>query len=204
MNRFGWENIYILDDSIPNPYSIGGKTPCVDGFHPYMSQMRFWGHLDAKDFILLSGASGFAALQTFNEWLHGKDFFMEQGTAEHRMARTFKDVCFPYLHPEILNLFMSLPSELKNITDSRINRDKLRTDLCAILGALDGIPMPRSHYNLNITQQMQEQILGLYQQSVFYRDFKVELDRQNIFRNVNGFDSCLWSFAVTVYDQLFT
>lgn len=204
MEHFGWKNIYILDDSKPNPYRIGGKTPCVDGFHPYVSQMRFWGDNDPQDSILLSGASGFAAFQTFDEWLHGKDFFLEQGTAEHRMARAFKDACFPYLHPDVLNLCMSLPAEFKNIKDNRINRDKLRTDLCAMLGALDGIPMPTSRYILNITPKLQEKMLDLYYQSVFYRDFKVGIDRQDLFKNVNGFNSCLWSFAVTVYDQLFT
>lgn len=202
MERFGWTNIHMLDDSGPNPYKIGNSFPSVDGFYPYTSQMRYWGELDPKEYILLSGAAGFIFHGKFENWVHGEGYFCERGEAKHRMARIFKDACYPYLHPEVMHAVMSIPTCLKNIPDSRLRRDKLRTDLCQRLGALEGIPMPPSYYNINFTPELKQQMLDLYYSGRFYKDYLAPMDEKELFDNHVGFHSRLWGFAVTVYDNL--
>jgi len=202
MKRFGWTNIYMLDDTGPNPYKIGNSYPPVDGFYPYTSQMRYWGELPPSEYILLSGAAGCTFFRKFEDFVHSEGYFCERGEAEHRMARIFKDVCFPYLYPDVLHAVMSIPTCLKNIPDPRLNRDKLRTDLCQRLGALDGIPMLPSYYNINFTNELKEQMLELYYSGRFFHDFHAAMDKDKLFEDHVGFFSRLWAFAVTVYDNL--
>lgn len=96
---------------------------------------------------------GESLLYPFNIWKHSYGYFCERGEPLHRYANIFYDVFFPYLQKEVLNVTMGIPELFKNIPDSRISRDRIRTDICDMLGVLD-IPMPRSFYNINFTPQL--------------------------------------------------
>jgi hypothetical protein len=112
-----------------------------------------------------------------------------------------KEVFFPFLSYEMLELTMAMPSAWRNVKDTRINRDKVRTDLVDRLGLLN-IPVDNAYYNLNVTKGRKKQMMDLYNKSRFKIEYDVDLDFEDLFKNANGWNSRAWSFAVTVYENL--
>lgn len=202
MNKLGWRNVSVIDDSVPDPLDAGLETPCVDGWYPYINQIRFWGERDPSRYILLSGAEGETLLRTFDEWIFSYGFFSDRGESVHRLARHFKGIVFPYLTHEMLKVTMRAPKSWKNVADSRLGRDKIRTDLAARLG-VDDIPIPKSFYTFNFSEERKELMLASYNKSQFKIKFGIEIAADALFSAPGGYESKLWSFAVTVYEKLY-
>ena len=118
------------------------------------------------------------------------------------MATQFKDVFLPVLSKDMVAIMSSIPNSLKHIKDPRMDRDKLRTDLCEILGLAD-IPMPISNINWNISVKRKKQMIDLYNKSQFKKDFKIDINFDNACSTPHTFDSKVWAFAVTVYEKVF-
>lgn len=201
MKKCGWENISIHDDSVQDAYNVGIPDFCTDGWNPYTSQMKFWGNINPSEYVLLSGAEGETFIKTYQDWVHNRGFFLERGESIHRLGRIFRGVFFPFLTHDMLSLTMSIPKRLKSIPDGRLNRDKLRTDLVEKLGLLN-IPVDMARYNFNFSEGRKREMISLYNKSRFKRDFDVEIDFDDLFKNCNGWNSKCWSFAVTVYEQI--
>lgn len=202
MNRNGFSNISIHDDTRPNAYDVGVSSRSVDGWNPYPSQMAFWGDIDPSQYIFLSGGDAASFQLPYQRWIHERAFFVERGEAVHRLAKTFKGVFFPFLSKQLLKSTFSMPNEWRNINDKRLARDKIRVDLVARLGLLD-IPIENACYNFNFSDDRKRQMISLYEQSKFKREHHVEIDVDDLFKRPNGWNSRAWAFAVTVYEQLF-
>jgi hypothetical protein len=201
MKAGGWENFIINDDSGPNAFDVGVQEFSVDGWNPYVSQMKFWKGVDPSEFILLAGAEGETFFLPYEKWVHARSFFVERGESIHRLCKVFKGGFFPFLSYEMLELTMAMPSAWRNVKDTRINRDKVRTDLVDRLGLLN-IPVDNAYYNLNVTKGRKKQMMDLYNKSRFKIEYDVDLDFEDLFKNANGWNSRAWSFAVTVYENL--
>lgn len=201
MKAGGWENFIINDDSGPNAFDVGVQEFSVDGWNPYVSQMKFWKGVDPSEFILLAGAEGETFFLPYEKWVHARSFFVERGESIHRLCKVFKGGFFPFLSYEMLELTMAMPSAWRNVKDTRINRDKVRTDLVDRLGLLN-IPVDNAYYNLNVTKDRKMQMMDLYNKSRFKIEYDVDLDFEDLFKNANGWNSRAWSFAVTVYENL--
>ena len=203
MRRFKFDNISILDDAKEDAYSICSSDICVEGFYPYDIMMKFWGEkINPQEYILLSGAEGETLLRTFTEWVHSHGYFSSRGDAVHILAAQFKDIFFPYLTKELLKISMLIPKNLKNIKDTRLSRDKLRTDICEKLGTAD-IPMQSSHYNFNFSAYNKKTMMDKYLASQFYKDFKFSLNPDELFTSNSSFSAKMWAFATTVYERIF-
>lgn len=206
MNRFRWKNVSILDDSVADVYDVGTNEISVNGWYPYDSQMKFWGDINTKNYILLSGAEGETLLRPFDIWKNSHGFFSNRGESIHFLANKFKDVFFPYLTKDMLNITMKIPHFYKNIPDNRIGRDKIRSDICELLGVLD-IPMPKpvpgSYYNFNFSSDRKKMMIDLWNKSRFKKEFDVEISYEDLFSRHNTYSSKMWGFAVTVYEKVF-
>lgn len=195
-----WTNISVLDDSRPDVYDIGRTDLPCEGWNPYTYQIDFWGGLDPTRHVLLSGAQETYSVP-FDHWLYARSFFGTRGESIHRMASAFEDVFFPFLSYPMLEMTMAMPAQWKNLPDPRIGRDKLRSDLVARLDLID-IPVQKAAYRFNVSPGRRRAMLSAYENSRFRRRYGIALDENDLFRNWNGWNSCLWSFAVTEYEVL--
>lgn len=201
MEKCGWSNISMHDDTRPNVYDVGIDSYSVDGWNPYASQMKFWGDIDPSEYIFFSGGEAGAFQLPYSEWVHSRAFFVERGEAIHRLAKIFKGIFFPFLSRPVLDLLLAMPDEWRNIKDPRIGRDKIRGDLVEKVGLLD-FPVEKARYNFNFTEDRKKQMINLYEKSKFKKDCNVELNYENLFSKHNSWDSRAWAFAVTVYEKL--
>lgn len=202
MRRCHWKNISILDDSVSDPYDAGVPDISVDGWYSYNLQLKFWGTINPKDYILLSGAEGETLLRTFDQWKHSHGYFSNRGESVHKLANIFKDIFFPYLQKEMLSITMSIPSHIKNVHDNRMGRDKIRTDLCKMLGVHD-IPIQNFYYNFNFSNDRKKLMLDLYHKSKFKKEFNIKINSDELFKSPHNFSAKVWGFAVTIYENLF-
>ncbi|MFS2112995.1 hypothetical protein [Herbaspirillum frisingense] len=196
----GWTNISVLDDSGPDVYNVGRTDLPCEGWNPYTYQIDFWGTHDPSRHVLLSGAQETYSVP-YEKWLHARSFFNTRGESIHRLATVFEDVFFPFLSYPMLALTMAMPAQWKNIPDPRIGRDKVRSDLVARLGLID-IPVQKAAYRFNVSPARRRTMLVAYETSRFRRRYGIVLDEKDLFANWNGWNSCLWSFAVTEYEVL--
>lgn len=196
----GWTNISFVDDSQPDVYNIGRLDIPCEGWNPYTYQMDFWGDLDPKEYVLVSGAQETYSV-SYEKWLYDRSFFNTRGESIHRMANVFQDVFFPFLTHDMLDITISMPKEWNNIRDPRIGRDKVRSDLVERLGLID-IPVQKAAYRFNVSPDRRASMLDAYEKSKFKKNYGIKLDEYDLFNDWNGWNSCLWSFAVTVYEPL--
>jgi len=207
MKMGGWDNFIIKDDFMDNAFDVGEEGTSVNGWNSYMSQSKFWkgirgkGDINRSEYIFLSGADSYAFEATYDKWVHARTFFSDRGESIHRLSDIFKDTLFPFLTYEILNLNFMIPPEWKNIPDPKINRDKIRTDLVGKLGLLH-IPAQTLSYNLNFTEDRKKKMINLFNKSKFKKDYKVEIDFNDLFKNRQSWSARAWGFAVTVYEKL--
>ena len=203
MKRFKFDNISIVDDAREDPYDICSSDICVEGFYSYGIMRNFWGKdINPQEYILLSGAEGATLVLTFTEWVHSHGYYSSRGDAVHTLASIFKDIFFPYLTKNLLSIAMSIPPKYKNIKDTRISRDKLRTDICEKLGVVD-IPMQKADYRCNISTNTQKIMMNKYTASRFYKDFNITIDPGELSTSPGSFSSKMWAFATTVYERIF-
>lgn len=201
MKKFRFENISILDDTIEDVYDISTTQLCADGWYPYDGLMKFWGNINPAEYTLLSGAEGETLLRPFNEWKHSHGYFSNRGESVHRLANIFNDTFFPYLTKEMLSITMIIPDKFKNIQDTLLDRDKIRTDLCKILH-VDDIPMPQSYYNFNFSDAVKAHMKNRYIESAFYKKYQFDLNWDQLFAKHTCHSAKAWTFAVTVYEKL--
>ncbi|BAO94086.1 hypothetical protein [Caballeronia insecticola] len=196
----GWTNLSFVDDSQPDVYNIGRLDIPCEGWNPYTYQMDFWGDLDPREYVLVSGAQETYSVP-YERWVYASSFFNTRGESIHRMANVFQDVFFPFLTHDMLNITMSMPREWKNIKDSRIGRDKVRTDLVERLGLIH-IPVQAASCRFNVSPERRQTMLDAYERGKFKKNYGIQLDEDDLFKVWGGWNSCLWSFAVTVYEPL--
>jgi hypothetical protein len=200
MKRGGWTNYTIMSDEGDNPYEIGFPDIPTYGWHSYTNQMKWWKGFNPKDYILISGAMGEIIQWEFNKWYYTGTWFMTRGEIIHKMQKLFKDVVFPMLSEEVLNVSASSPREWKNIFDPRSGRDKTRTDLTELLGLVD-IPFSDCRYNWNLSEAHKADMLANYYSGQFYKDYKMIIHPfNNPIHLIN--DAMAWGFGVTIYDKL--
>lgn len=195
-----WTHISLVDDSQPDVYNIGRLDMPCEGWNPYTYQLDFWGDHNPSEYVLLSGAQETYSVP-YDRWVYDRSFFNTRGESIHRMANVFQDVFVPFLTHDMLDLTVAMPNEWKNVKDPRIGRDKVRSDLVERLGLID-IPVQKAAYRFNVSPERRASMLDAYEKSKFMKKYGVELDEADLFKDWNGWNSCLWSFAVTVYEPL--
>jgi len=202
MQRGGWDDWFIHDDTISDAYDIGRTDISVDGWYPYTCQTNFWSEIEPKKYTLIAGVAGDAYQYPYNTWIHRYEYFGDRGETLHRQSRIFDGVFCPFLDVKLLKLLMSMPSQWRKVPDTRLGRDKLRTDLVARLGMLN-IPINNPCYNWNISPTRKKDMLLAYDSSKFKQDYKVKLDIKQLFENpIRSNESRIWAFATTVYEKV--
>ena len=201
MKRLKFSNVSVFDDTVLDCYDVGRSDTPIN-FYPYSGQMKFWGKFNPKEYILISQGEAAVFDYSWKNFLHLCTYFSQRGEQVHYLATLFEDVFFPTLTKDVINIMSSVPDSLKGIDDPRIDRDKLRTDLCEILGLVD-IPMQKSYINWNISEKRKKQMIDLYNKSQFKKDYKFNINFDNACSTPHTFDSRVWAFAVTVYEKIF-
>lgn len=201
MKRVRFKNLSILDDTVDDAFDVGTDEIPVN-FYPYDGQMKFWGKYNQSEYTLISTAEGEAFQYSFASWIHRCGYFSNRGEQINILSNMFNDAFFPLLSKDMISIVLSIPDKFKGIKDVRINRDKLRTDLCELLGVVD-IPMPKSYYNFNLSYDRKKLMIYLYEKSKFKKDYNINLNFDKVFKYCNTFEAKVWGFAVTVYERIF-
>ena len=216
MKKSGWEKSqYSCWEHSPDDfYDIGKVTPCVQGWQSYSNQMNFWSDLgDEKDYIVITGEGGelFKYLTKYPNppYQYTDNYFLNmlidhnpgKGEWECQFAVTFKDAIMPLWSFDYLAVSNRVRRNMV-IGDPKTGWDNIRTMLVKSVGLGDIVYKP-NHYTWNISDKRKNEMRELFYGGRFYRDMRDHIPAGiDFFTNPSGWDSALWAFAVTVYDQI--
>lgn len=206
MDRLGLKNISVLDDRRPDTFDVGTDEYSTQGWYGYDGQMNFWGEkINPKEYILMGGAGGDVCFYPSLNWWHQNLYFSKRGESISHLCKIFKDIFFPLFEQEMLAAIASIPTKFKLEKDPRINREKLRTDLCFDLGMGDiPMPAPNPRYLFNLSNERKQLMRDLYEKSKFKKEYKIAINYDKVFAEYGCYDAKLWCFACTVYEKIFS
>ena len=196
------KNYTIMDDNGPDPYKLAPLDFCTYGFNDFSMGMKFWDEHPPKKYCLLSGNNASMFDKTFEYFLHSRSWFDTRDESVYRMKQIFNDLFFPNMQKKLIALLASVPRKYKGIKDSRLQRDKLRTDLVFKLG-LGNIPMQKTLIHFNLNDDIKKQWQQRYENSLFYKEYGVKLNFNKVLKEWWRFDNCLFCFACTTYEKIF-
>lgn len=206
--RFGITNLSFFDDSVPDCYDIGNLDISTNGWYPLTAQMKFWLPQNPAEYIHLTGADGEVFRDDYTHYLNMPLFLNNMGEVYREHKKIFKDIFVPCLRKNVYRMAFSIPSCWKGNTDAakldkRLGRDKLRTDLCEKLGALD-LPISTNpqRFKFNISAERVRYMKYVYESSRFFKDFRWPVNPENLY-NPWSHDSIVWGFAATVYERIY-
>lgn len=204
MKRFNFNNISILDDSKDDAFDVGNTYIPSHGIYSLGTNFRFWGNHDPSNYIYLSGADGEIFRESHEVLVNRIGYLDNRGEYVNVMRNIFKGIFIPCLQAPLLKIAFAIPRRFKGVRDTRLGRDKLRTDLCYLLGAGD-LPISKTtqRFRLNISDSRIKVMEHLYSNCIFYKHFKHKLNFNNIKANFQSYDSQLWNFALTTYEKIY-
>lgn len=205
MNLMGWKNWSIYSDLDQDAHDVGRTDVCVDGWYPYTAQLNVWRDLNPREYTLIIGAEGFVFRFPFDRWQRRKGYCGDRGEILTRYSKIFNGIFLPMLSYEVLSLAIPMLPEWRDIQDWRLGkaarfRDTVRVDLVEMLGLVD-VPIIHAKDRWNFSVKRQKSMLQSYYDSKFFKEYRVPIT--NLFNDpVHSFESHLWAFATTVYEQL--
>ena len=126
-----------------------------------------------------------------------------KGEWENQFALYWKDAIMPLWSFQYLAVSNRVHKEWVK-GDPKTGWDNIRRDLVKSVG-LDFIKYKAPSYPWGISQQRKDEMLALYNQGRFASEHGHLLPENiDFFSNPSGWESCVWAFAVTIYDKLKT
>jgi len=220
MERQGWHpsQYSAWEGRYEDYYDIGRSDVCVQGWCSYSNQMNFWSDIvkDPKEWIVISGEGGelFKYIGVFpnvtpfhycdNYHLNMlMDYNGGKGEWENQWMLQFKDVNMPLWSFDYLMVSNRVHSDWITIEDMTIKWDNIKIDLVKSVGLM-GAPFHNEPTSWVLSEKRANEINDLFYKGAFYKKFGELIGKDiNFAENTQDWNSRMWGFAVTVYDQIY-
>lgn len=218
MKKEGWKKSQYsyFDLRGEDNYDVGRTDISVNGWCSYTHQMNFWSDIvsQEKDWIVMLGeGSDIGKFMWYykDEPFHYCDNYClnmliahtgEKGEWDNQYALTFKDVSMPLWSWAMQYYYAQVKREWV-IGNVKTGWDNLRLDLVDRLG-LGGVEFLEHEYSWNISDKRKREMNNAFYCSRFYGEYMRLLPQEiDFFTNPYGWESKLWGFATTVYEQIY-
>lgn len=206
MQREGWrEDQYSCYRGPEEDCYNVGTTESVNGWAGYHQQMNWWSDLgddwvnvngwggEIFKYVAMGGSPKIACTTLNTNRIDG--YRAWEGAWNTR----FVDMLEPHMGYEYLKVAIKVRREWCKLLAPDV--DKIRPNLAAAFNYYLPAPRGTHSYIFNISAARREEMKKLYRESKFYERYQMKIKP---FKNYCCWDSRLWSFAVTIYEKLWS